>query len=129
MVPGAASVDDPTPAEYWADRRHRKPPPLDGFSLHLLRMQHGRCPLCGGLLLYADREPESPFEWEEWFTATRKALRKHLLTAERPAGTSDGTLSMQLTHSFCWKRSMVESDGRPVVLPAYSPEACLSPVR
>ena len=74
MVPGAASVDDPTPAEYWADRRHRKPPPLDGFSLHLLRMQHGRCPLCGGLLLYADREPESPFEWEEWFTATRRAL-------------------------------------------------------
>src|SRR5262249_22987604 len=51
MVPGTASPDDPTLADYWVKRRLRRTPPLDGVSLRLLMAQHGRCPLCGGLLL------------------------------------------------------------------------------
>lgn len=44
MVPGMASPDDPDLAEYWARRRRRSTPPLDGVSLGLLKTQHGRCP-------------------------------------------------------------------------------------
>ena len=51
MVPGTASPDDPTLAEYWARRRQRSTPPLDRVSLRLIKAQHGRCPACGGLLL------------------------------------------------------------------------------
>ena len=59
MVPGAASPDDPTLAEYWARRRQRQPPPLDGLSLRLLQAQRGRCAACGGLLVHVDREPQA----------------------------------------------------------------------
>jgi hypothetical protein len=51
MVKGWASPDDPTLAEYWTWRRRRKEPPLDRSRLRALTAQHGRCPLCGGLLL------------------------------------------------------------------------------
>ena len=33
------------------------------------------------LLLHADHEPQSPDEWEHWLTATRKAIRRHAITA------------------------------------------------
>ncbi len=46
MVPGMASPDDPSLADYWARRRQRSAPPLGGASLRLLKTQHGRCPLC-----------------------------------------------------------------------------------
>ena len=81
MVAGTASPDDPSLADYWAQRRRRSTPPLGTATLRLLRVQHGRCPLCRGLLLHADREPQSPREWEQWLTATRKAIRKHAITA------------------------------------------------
>ena len=48
MVPGTASPDDTTLADYWTERRFRRTPPLDGVSLRLLKAQHGRCPQCGG---------------------------------------------------------------------------------
>ncbi|MHB8296591.1 MAG: group II intron maturase-specific domain-containing protein [Acidimicrobiales bacterium] len=82
LVPGRASPDDPTLADYWARRRRRSPPPLDGVSLRLLQAQHGRCSACGGLLLSADHEPQTLPEWEQWLTVTRKALRKQAVTAE-----------------------------------------------
>ena len=59
MVPGRASPDDPALAEYWARRRQRHPPPLDGLSLRLLKTQRGRCPACGELLLLADPNPKA----------------------------------------------------------------------
>ena len=50
--------------------------------------QNGRCPLCGDLLLRADREPQSPQQWEQWHRTTRKAItRQHRHTqAGRPTG-------------------------------------------
>jgi hypothetical protein len=64
MVNGTSSRDDPALASYWTARRRRGiPRPMGTASLRLLESQHGRCPLCGELLLDADRPPQSPREW------------------------------------------------------------------
>jgi hypothetical protein len=49
--------------------------------MRLLQTQGGRCPLCGDTLLYADREPNCPREWEQWLTGIRKAIARHNLAA------------------------------------------------
>jgi len=113
LVPGRASPDDPTLADYWARRRRRSPPPLDGVSLLLLQAQHGRCPACGGLLLAADREPQSLPEWEQWLTATRKALRKQAVTAERAPGRPDDPPAFRLIHAHCQQRPTTAADKGP----------------
>ena len=41
MVAGGASPDDPDLAGYWATRRQRVKPPLDGYNLRLLTRQDG----------------------------------------------------------------------------------------
>ncbi len=99
LVPGTASRDDPDLAEYWARRRQRSTPPLDSISLGLLKTQHGRCPLCGEFLLYADYEPQSPEEWEQWLRVTRKAVRKNAIAAEQEPGTPDEPVGFQLVHA------------------------------
>lgn len=104
MVPGTASPDDPALADYWARRRQRSAPPMDGASLRLLKTQHGRCPLCGGLLLLADREPQSPSEWERWLTVTRRAVRKHAIAAERGPGKPGDVAAVRLVHAHCRRR-------------------------
>ena len=104
MVPGTASPDDPALADYWARRRQRSAPPLDGASLRLLKTQHGRCPLCGGLLLLADREPQSPSEWERWLTVTRRAVRKHAIAAEGGPGRPGEAVAVRLVHAHCRRR-------------------------
>jgi RNA-directed DNA polymerase len=76
LVQGAASPDDPVLADYWADRRRKRKPPLGASTLALLRRQDGRCPLCGDLLLLAGREPHSPEEWEQWHRVVRKAMTR-----------------------------------------------------
>ena len=48
VVKGSASPDDPALAEYWAERRRRRKPPLDNARLRLIQAQRGRCPLCRG---------------------------------------------------------------------------------
>jgi RNA-directed DNA polymerase len=100
MVPGTASPDDPTLAQYWADRRRRNQPPLDNATLRLLKAQHGGCPLCGDYLLHADHEPDSPREWEQWLTGTRKAItRQSLSLAVR------GSHDIRLLHTSCYRRN------------------------
>lgn len=103
MVTKGASPDDPALAEYWAARRRRAaPPPLDNLSLRLLKTQHGTCPRCGELLLYADHPPQSPREWEQWVRVTGKALAKRHI-AYRNDGSSDaGTIC--LVHTRCRPR-------------------------
>jgi RNA-directed DNA polymerase len=104
LVPGAASPDDPSLTEYWARRRQRNTPPLDGVSLRLLKAQHGRCPACDGLLLLADREPQSPAEWEQWLTVTRKAVRRQAVTAARGPGAPGEAVALRLAHAHCQRR-------------------------
>lgn len=121
MVAGTASPDDPFLADYWASRRRRNPPPVGSATLRLLRAQHGRCPLCGELLLHAEREPQSPSEWEQWLTATRKATRKHAVIAWG-AGTPDERIATRLIHGHCHRRvNSGHGNGQPALLPARTP--------
>jgi hypothetical protein len=72
-------------------------------TLRLLRVQHGRCPLCRGLLLHADCEPQCPREWEQWFSATRKAISKRAIVVWG-AGTPDERVAHRLIHANCHRR-------------------------
>jgi RNA-directed DNA polymerase len=101
MVPGTASPDDPALAAYWADRRRRHKPPLDNGTLRLIQAQKGRCPPCADYLLHADREPDSPREWEQWLTTTRKAITRHNLIARGPGNEPGG---IRLIHVSCYRR-------------------------
>ena len=90
MVKGGASPDDPALTDYWAERRRKIKPPVDGYTLRLLTKQDGRCPLCRDELLAADQPPESPREWERWWLlVTRKAIAADYLVHHgrpNPAG-------------------------------------------
>ena len=120
MVKGWASPDDPALADYWDWRRGRKQPVMDRARWRALRMQHGRCPLCGGLLLHADCEPQTPDEWEQWSTVTRLAIRKHAVTAQTGPSTPYGTPTFRLIHTGCQRRLTRGNGIRPVAPPARS---------
>jgi RNA-directed DNA polymerase len=104
VVKGSASPDDPALAEYWAVRRRRRKPPLDNARLRLIQAQHGRCPLCRGLLLHADREPQTPDEWEQWVKVTRTAIRRQAIIADAGHGTSNEAAALRLIHAHCARR-------------------------
>ena len=102
-----------------AQRRRRNTPPVGTVTLRLLRAQHGRCPICRGLLLHADHEPQSPHEWEQWLKATRKAFRRHAVVAWG-AGTPDERVATRLIHTHCHRRTI--GDGKdPALLPTREP--------
>jgi RNA-directed DNA polymerase len=100
LVNAGSSPDDPTLAEYWAQRRRRSPPRLDRATLGLLIDQHGRCPLCRGLLLHADQEPRELPEWEQWFKVIRKAIRRQVILADANPST-DEVVAPRLIHAHC----------------------------
>ena len=108
LVPGRASPDDPSLADYWSRRRRRRHLPLGFADLRLLQAQQGRCPRCRGLLLHAEHEPQSPHDWQQWLTATRKAIQRHAVTAETGPGTSDDVVAPQLLHAHCARLSARE---------------------
>ena len=100
MVAGRPSPDDPALTGYWQQRRRRDRLPLDPATWHLLRRQRSRCPLCRGLLLHADRQPQSPEEWQQWHTVTRKAIRKHAIDSGRTsAPRTDASHTTSYTHT------------------------------
>ncbi|MFI7133262.1 reverse transcriptase domain-containing protein [Nonomuraea sp. NPDC050153] len=119
MVPGTASPDDPALADFWATRHRRSKPLLDPVTLRLFRAQDGRCSLCGALLLHADRGPQTPDEWEQWFKVLRHATRKHAVEAD--LGTPDGRVAPRLVHTGCRRRRMRGAGGRPALLTAREP--------
>ncbi|WP_331752632.1 group II intron reverse transcriptase/maturase [Streptomyces chartreusis] len=104
LVAKGASVDDPALADYWASRRRRNKPPLSPYGLRLLQAQHGRCSLCGDLLPHADRQPQSPQEWEQWLRAIRMAVRSNALTLTPDGDQSDDHVASQLIHTHCHRR-------------------------
>jgi RNA-directed DNA polymerase len=100
MVTGTASPDDSRLARYWADRRGRKQNgPLSVLLLARLKAQRGRCPLCGTMLLHADREPEHPREWEQWLRGIRTAITMLNIAA---GNSPDGQC---LIHAACRNRT------------------------
>jgi len=120
LVGGASSPDDPALSDYWAARRRKGSPlPMDRTSLHLLLVQGGRCALCHGLLLHADRPPQSPSEWEQWLAATRKALVKKYVVV-REDGAPD-EIKPRLIHADCQRRPVDASRGT-ALLPASEPQ-------
>jgi RNA-directed DNA polymerase len=120
MVAGTSSPDDPSLTEYWSERRRKgPPPPLDAISLRLLKLQTGRCPLCGDFLLHADHRPQTPHEWEHWAVVIRKAVTRHSLAVDRGHGTSD--TAVRLVHASCRRRQVAERPGDPAPLHACEP--------
>ncbi len=119
MVAGRASPDDPALTGYWQQRRRRDRLPVDPATWHLLRRQRGRCPLCRGLLLHADRQPQSPEEWQQWHTATRKAIRKHAIDSVTDLGTPDERAAYHLIHAHC--RNRIGNGTSPALLPGPQP--------
>ena len=119
LVKGWASPDDPTLAGYWAKRRRRAAPPALGrHALSLLRAQHGRCPLCRGLLLHADHEPQNPQEWERWLAVIRKAVRKQSITAETGPDTDETLPTLRLIHTSCHRRIGGDNPAQKPMTPA-----------
>ncbi|MGO9277015.1 MAG: group II intron maturase-specific domain-containing protein [Streptosporangiaceae bacterium] len=101
VVKGAASPDDPALASYWAERRKKVKPPLDGYTLRLLTRQDARCPLCGEHLLSADQPPQSPEQWERWWQhVTRKAIAASYLVHDGRPGPGGGDPT-RLVHASC----------------------------
>src|SRR3954471_1216620 len=101
LVKGGASPDDPALTEYWATRRRRIKPPLDGYTLRLLTKQDGRCPLCGAELLSVEQPPQSPLEWERWcLQVTRRAMVADYLVHHGRPGSPDGHRT-RLVHTAC----------------------------
>ncbi|URN05014.1 group II intron reverse transcriptase/maturase [Actinomadura madurae] len=110
-VQGGASPDDPALDDYWATRRKRTTPPLDGYTLNLLTRQDGRCPLCGEPLLSADQPPQSPRDWEKWWLqVSRKAIAASYLTHHGGSGPPD-TTPTSLVHDSC-RRRLIASQRR-----------------
>lgn len=105
MVDGFASPDDPDRADYWAARMRRRKPPIDRWGLIQLERQHGRCPLCGQLLLHADHEPQSPDEWEQWITVVRSAIRRQAITADQQPAWPNGPNASRLVHTHCGRKA------------------------
>ena len=118
MVRGTSSPDDPALASYWADRRRKGPRQLDIASLRLLQAQHGRCPQCGDLLLDADRPPQSPRQWEQWLTVTRKAVIHNAIVLRADGKPDEATL--RLLHAHC-HRALARKHKSPALLPASEP--------
>lgn len=119
MVKGRSSPDDPALIQYWADRRRKgRPLPMDRTTLRLLFEQRWQCPLCQGLLLHADRPPQSPSEWEQWLAATRKAVAKSYLAMRRDGAPDESTV--RLVHVQCQRRNVGEGTGT-ALLPASEP--------
>ncbi len=116
MVPGTASTDDPTLADFWAKRRRRGKLPLGKGTLHLLQKQDGRCPLCEGLLLHADHEPQTPDQWEQWLKVTRTAIRKHAIIADAGNGKPDKSAAPRLIHTHCHRRLITGIGKTPALL-------------
>jgi len=113
MVQGTASPDDPALAAYWASRRRRVKPPLDGFTLRLLEQQHSRCPLCGEHLLAADQPPQSPHEWERWWLhIVRKAIHHDYLVHHRRPGKPDGDHT-RIVHNSCHRALRARQNRNP----------------
>ena len=119
LVKGRSSPDDPALATYWAARRRTGPPlPLDKGTLHLLKVQNGRCPACGDLLLLAAFPPRSPHEWEQWLRTTRKAITRTQIVASH--GRPNDPQS-RLTHAHCQRRHHAHDAPQPALLPAGEP--------
>jgi len=79
-------------------------------------------------LLLADREPQSPGEWEQWLTATRKAYRKEAIAAgEDKARRTNPPHSVSFTPIVGVGMSPSPTGGPAHLLPSPDPLGLLEP--
>jgi RNA-directed DNA polymerase len=107
--------------------QRRKALPLAPSAERAIRAQHGRCPLCGEPLLYADQPPDSPGQWETWFRVIRTAITRQVITVQ----TADDRTGDQprLMHTACYAATQTAQPGRHAESRACPPHAgCFSPV-
>jgi RNA-directed DNA polymerase len=117
LVAGGASPDDPDLVDYWAARRRKVPPPLDGYNLRLLTGQDGRCPLCGEHLLVPDQPPQSPAQWERWWLSIiRRAIAADYLTHHGRESESNGNRT-RLVHASCHRSRQARERRSPTSIP------------
>jgi RNA-directed DNA polymerase len=117
LVVGRASPDDPDLGDYWAKRRRKVKPPLDGYNLRLLTKQDGRCLLCKDPLLTADQPPQSPREWERWWlSVVRRAITADYLTHDGRDGTADADPT-RLVHTSCHRSLRARQRRKQPVIP------------
>jgi RNA-directed DNA polymerase len=109
MVKGTASPDDPGLAGYWRYRRDKHGPPLDSFTLNLLRRQSLRCPPCGDRVLESGHLPASPEAWQDWWLSITRS-------EYQPPGTSGTTTA--LMHASCQRTETLRRRRKPVLQPA-----------
>jgi RNA-directed DNA polymerase len=95
IVKPGASPDDPQLGDYWAERRHKRPLPINHTALKLHRAQDGRCAICKATLAPVEDQPQTPCEWEWWLTTTRKTI-----DVTWDPGTTDKA-EPRLTHLRC----------------------------
>jgi RNA-directed DNA polymerase len=67
-------------------------------------------------LLHAHAEPQHPDEWEQWTTATRKAMRAKALTVHTGRDESNNLAVLHLVHADCARRHARR--GSPALPPA-----------
>jgi RNA-directed DNA polymerase len=105
LVTGTASPDDAALADYWNTRRRRPrtQPPVDRTTQQLLDSQQGRCAYCGQPLLHADRPPQTPQEWEQWYRGLRKAMDHNAISLRQDGTSHDPRL--RLLHTHCHRRA------------------------
>jgi len=129
-VAGCASPDDLALAQYWADRRRRqqrKARPWHQPPNAPCAPSTDGAPGAGELLLYADRPPDSPRQWETWFRVIRTAITRQAITVQ---AADDRTGDQyRLMHTGCQPpaRRPRSQDGTPKAEPA-RPLGCFSPV-
>ena len=120
LVKGKSSPDDPALKSYWAQRRRKGTSlPVDAMTVRLLKAQHGRCPICGGLLLHADHPPQSPQEWETWRAVIRKAISKQYIVF--PDESTPGDQRIRLLHTHCQRRKETATRTGPALSPTGEP--------
>jgi RNA-directed DNA polymerase len=107
IVKHGASTDDPDLTEYWARRRRRTPLPINQTTRRLLAVQDGRCTICNDTL-YAEGQPASAQEWEQWLHNARTRI-----TVQAP---STPEADYRLTHTDCHHGS------RPAPLHTQTPQ-------
>ena len=126
MVAGTASPDDPALTDYWATAASPQPDP---------RWARPRCGSCesstaaarsvGGCCCTPTVSRKARSEWEQWLTATRKAIRKHAVTAWG-AGTPDERVATRLIHAHCHRRTTGGGNGHSTSARPRALRACLS---
>ena len=109
MVPGGRPPTIP-PSPGTGSSGDAGEPPVDTDTWHLLRRQRGRCPLCGGLLLHADRHPR-PRRNGSSGTPSRARRSASYLTHGRPGPRHDD--QTRLIHASCQRELQARQRRKP----------------